>query len=213
MESDAEFREVRVTAVTREPSGSWSITDSEGWSFFVPKESPVEPRVGMLARFYGRGLGFTVRGLTLDGVEVFYRTAAQQEEHAAIQMYGKDAADWLARWDRGDSVWSVEMGGLGPGYEQCIQAMAAEFLRAMLADKPNLDGDWSEFRKKLDALPCIDQLGPSGAQYGAAVGLAAQIYRRGPRACFTDPAVKERLIQVSKTFPGMEEVRRCRTSS
>lgn len=93
------------------------------------------------------------------------------------------------------------MGGLGPGYEQCIQIMAAEFLRAMLADKPNFDGDWTEFRKKLDALPCVERLGVSGAQYGAAVGLAAQIYRRGPRACFTDKAVKDRLIQVSRSFP------------
>ena len=29
-----------------------------------------------------------------------------------------DAAEQLRRWDAGDSIWTVEMGGLGPGYEQ-----------------------------------------------------------------------------------------------
>ena len=55
----------------------------------------------------------------------------QQE---ADKFYGKDAVEWLRRWDAGEGVWSIEMGGIGPGYEQCIQITAAEILRYMIAE-------------------------------------------------------------------------------
>ena len=123
----------------------------------------------------------------------------------------------LAKWDAGESVFSVEMGGLGPGYEQCIQMLAFEYLRGLLAanweiPEPFPDKDTPEFKeyvKRWDALkePIIARLdaqvgGFSGAQVGVAGSLAMHVYRRGYRAALRDPVVKERLIQVSKFWPG-----------
>lgn len=198
-----------ITAVKPEAEG-WSITRDDGWSFFVPPESPIVPKVGMVARFYGKGMGYTVRGLFIEGVKVFYRTEAEEEKHRLLTAYGVDAAEWLKRWDDGRTVWSVEMGGLGPGYEQAIQITVAEVLRIMLAG--NYDGsrwtnhdDWQEDQKKIEAAGFknekISSLGLSGAQWGAALGVAARLYMHGPVKVLTDERIKDRLIQVCKAFP------------
>ena len=45
----------------------------------------------------------------------------------------------LALWEAKEPVWTVEMGGLGAGYEQAIQEMAFDFFRWMV-DNPPSDG-------------------------------------------------------------------------
>ena len=37
--------------------------------------------------------------------------------------------DLLDTWDSGSTIWSVEMGGIGPGYEQAIQVLMVELCR------------------------------------------------------------------------------------
>lgn len=207
--NDEQFEETTVATVRDEGNG-WSLARADGWSFFVPAPSPVEPKEGMTARFYGKGIGYTVRGLFLDGEKVFYRTDEEDREKQQIDSYGADAADWLNRWDDGRSVWSISMGGLGPGYEQCIQITAAEILRHLLErqydaakweDRDVWDRDHKEIETAGFANARISALGLSGAQWGAAMNLALQFYRRGPRTVMTDERVKDRHIQVQRTFP------------
>jgi hypothetical protein len=201
--NDTDFYETSVGSVEALEDG-WTIELDSG-SLCVPK-GPVEPREGMTARLYGKGLGYRVRGLFLDGQEVWYRTAEEDKQHSADELYGKDATDILSRWDEGRSVWSVEMGGLGPGYEQAIQVMVFEMLRALLDMDPD-EGEfeeekWPELRDRIDEQisKTIDEIGPSGAQWGAALNLALGIYRRGPQAIHNE-VPNDRHIQVSRVFP------------
>jgi hypothetical protein len=76
---DLEFEDEEITAVHRGEEG-WTITRASGWEFYVPRKYGVEPLPGMTARFYGKGIGYPVRGLDLDGQEVFYLSPEQQEE-------------------------------------------------------------------------------------------------------------------------------------
>ena len=105
----------------------------------------------------------------------------------------------LERWDAGESVFTVEMGGFGPGYEHCIQATAFDLLR---------------HQKKHDCLkprakkfpPCWEKAilesdktwGLSGAQAGAAKSLASLVILNGYAKFLADPSVKDRLIQDKK---------------
>ena len=210
-EPDKQYREVKITKVEpQERTGGWSITFDDGWSFWVDAQSPVEPKPGMTARMYGKGIGSAVRGLFLDDVKVYYWTEAEYAEKQEIDMYGASPADWLDRWDTGKGVWSIEMGGLGPGYEQAIQITMAEILRHMVNKgydwkKWEDNAQWKRDRDEIDEMghsnPIIKQLGLSGAQWGAAMGLAAQFFRRGPRGVMNDKEVKDRHIQVQRTFP------------
>lgn len=72
--NDNQYEEVKIKSVEKS-----SFTRQDGWSFFVPEDSPVQPNVEMVARFYGKGIGYTVRGLFLGGKKVFYKTERQQK--------------------------------------------------------------------------------------------------------------------------------------
>ena len=89
MHEDNEFQDRTITAVEKHPDGSYEITH-DGLCFYVPGSTPIEPKVGMVARFYGKGLGSRVRGLYIDGQKVFYRTEAEDKEQHEIEMYGAD---------------------------------------------------------------------------------------------------------------------------
>jgi hypothetical protein len=88
------------------------------------------------------------------------------------------AAEALARWDDGKTVWTVEMGGLGPGYEQAIHVTAFELIREALAlDSRPIDskGDdlWQAFGERLDKEPhpWMHDLGITGAQTQKLLGM------------------------------------------
>lgn len=120
-------------------------------------------------------------------------------------MFTETSEEWIAKWDAGELVWTIEMGGISPGYEQTIQCIAAEMLRYFVTEKPDLDGgDWATIRDAMDSAlkPVSEKYGPSGAQWGAARNLAAHFYRKSPKEVGDDPAVKDRHIMVSSHFPG-----------
>jgi len=209
-ENDNEYQDEVITSIDKTRNG-WKIDFKSGFSFFL-KESDcsLAPEVGMIARFYGKGVGFSVRGLFLWGNKVFYRTEAEDSLKREEDLYGKNAGDWVERWDNGKSIWSIEMGGLGPGYEQCIQVMAVEFVRSMMAGKYDaskwVDSDaWVKDREEIETMckDTINKLSPSGAQFGAALNLASFIYKDGPINVMNDEKVKDRHIQASKSFPSL----------
>lgn len=207
---DNQFEEVKIKKVEGDRERGFNILRDDGWSFFLDKDCPVEPKAGMTVRMYGRGIGAPFRGVFLDGQKVFYRTEDEDKEHREVEQYGADATEWLRRWDDGRNVWSIEMGGMGPGYEQCIQITTAEVLRHLLEAKYDAslwhDKDaWASDRDKIEtagfANERIKALGLSGAQWGAAVSLATKLYMDGPRKIMKEPSIQERKIQVQRTFP------------
>jgi len=121
------------------------------------------------------------------------------------------AREALAAWDAGDLVWTVEMGGMGPGYEQAIQMMAFEFLRYML-DHPPVDGweslkgdddgkKWRAYRNAVEASAkaVVLRIGPSGAQFDAAMNIANVFAARGYSEGLA--MAPDRHILCSRTFP------------
>ncbi len=125
--------------------------------------------------------------------------------------YPETAQDWLSKWDAGERVWSVEMGGIGPWYEQIIQITVAEILRALLAldiDKNKFDCDsvynrecWESVASYHSVSDTMEKLHLSVMQFGAAKNLATNFFFRGPFVSLSDVAVKDRKILVSKSFP------------
>jgi len=207
--TDTDFEDEVIDRVEKHARGGWTICYGVTCFGAVPADSPVEPQPGMVARFYGgAGAGSRIRGLALNGTPIFYRTKAEDRELADIQLYGADCADLIARWDRGDIIHTIEMGGMGPGYEQCIQITMIEILRHFVATKPDAalwqDKDiWAQVRDEADKAvsPRVKYIGLSGAQWGAAMSLAAKFYTVGPRAIMADPQVKDRRIMASREIP------------
>lgn len=207
---DNQFEVMQIKSVQRHQNGEYTITRADGWSFGI-QDTPIEPRPGMIARFYGKGIGSPVRGLFIDGHKIFYRAEEEDKESRKKQLYGESAEEWLRRWDAGKTVWTIEMGGLGPGYEQAIHIACAEILRHLLHigyDSGHWEVSeefWNLDRKQIEEASFkneeIAKLGLSGAQYGAALNLAVTLYIHGPVWLMTNEKVKHRKIQVSKNFP------------
>jgi hypothetical protein len=124
----------------------------------------------------------------------------------------RELKEWLGKWDAGQPVQSIEMGGLGPGYEQAIQVTTVELLRHMLKEDYNgaywIEPEfWEKDRGSIISFaindPIIKDLGLSGAQFGAALNLATMLYLNGVSYVMKDERVKDRHIRVSKEFPSI----------
>lgn len=197
--NDDQFEDVKIRKAVKTETG-WEIIRDDGFSFFFEGFPSLEPKEGSTARFYGKGIGRPVRGLIFDNHLVFYRTEKEHEDHMANLTYGENAEEWVRRWDEGKTVWSIEMGGLGPGYEQAIQIAVVEFVRYMLQLVEPITKSDQMWHLALGN-PVISKLGLSGAQFGAAYSLAQQLYMKGPKAIMTNPGLKSRHIQISKNLP------------
>jgi len=97
------------------------------------------------------------------------------------------AQEALTKWDAGEVLWTIEMGGIGPSYEQAIHLAVFEIIRAGGdADKAALQG-----------------LGLSGAQAGAAKSIASRAIEKGWDGMLaTVPA--DRKIMVEKRWPSLQ---------
>jgi hypothetical protein len=135
---------------------------------------------------------------------------ADSDIATAFDLASKDMTNEvvLQRWDEGKNVWSIEMGGIGPGYEQAIQNMGFAMLRVMVETPPDwqkaVDDKkyWWEYMDQVDANPrvsaIVKRIGPSGAQHGAAMNMASVFARHGYAKGMS--MVKDsRHIQVNKT--------------
>ena len=125
------------------------------------------------------------------------------QEHIDEGFYPSSVKDALERWDNGKILWSVEMGGLGPGYEQCIQVAVFEILRGLQGQKiPSDHKERQDFYDKIlhEAMAKPENKilnGLSGSQAGAAMNLASKLFTRG---WVVLDEVPDRHIQVTKTF-------------
>lgn len=120
----------------------------------------------------------------------------------------------LRKWDNGELIRTIEMGGLGPGYEQCIQILAVEMLRDLEAtDTRQLSPE--EYKDKLEKLTdlTVARLDKtyhfSGAQVGAARSLAVRAYYMGWQSMLDEVKAQgveqDRFISASKDFPRGEK--------
>lgn len=76
--TDTQFEE-HVLDDVRDEVGGWAIGTNH-WTLWIDKVPGVEPKVGSVARFYGRGTGFPVRGVVIDGQVAYYRTEAEEAD-------------------------------------------------------------------------------------------------------------------------------------
>jgi hypothetical protein len=127
------------------------------------------------------------------------------------EPYAATAREYVEQWDKGEPVWTIELGGLGPGYEQAIQVLVVELCRDNLDKLPlpaNGDKDaWQKWGEETITRTDKAAGGYSGAQVGAAKSLAFRYLSDGPRALFAKFKAEQgkeadrRMIQVSSFWP------------
>lgn len=121
------------------------------------------------------------------------------------------AQEIIDKWDNGEIVWSIEMGGLGPGYEQALQMAAIEGLRELAAFDGTLPDDPKDLNTAVRRItdPGLNRVeGLSGAQAGAATWVAYKLYswgEEGLREKAKESGDGDRMIQISKHWPSLHD--------
>ena len=207
--NDENYRE-GILEIAKEVGGGYEIAlKGDFGCLLLEKPISIIPRVGMTARYYSDYRYGFIRGVFIDGIKVYYYTKDEYKLKNIEDSYGKNAADMLKKWDEGKSVWTVSVGGIGPGYEQAIQVTMFEVLRYLIdlnCTESEFNNSWNEIYKAIDnrVTPIVSKLRLSGAQWHAAVRLATQFYRYAPGIFFQEGLKKERLILVNKSWPCLE---------
>lgn len=112
-------------------------------------------------------------------------------------IYPESCQEVLERWDKGEIVYSVEMGGLGPSYEMTIQVSVFELMRAFNCKPPEGTDDeiQASMNQKLRDLNHKFDFGHSGASAGASIWLAYKFMKDGyKKAMLTAPDNRRILI-------------------
>ena len=130
-------------------------------------------------------------------------------------LYPATIDEVLSRWDNGQTVWSIEMGGLGPSYEQAIQVVAMELIRAII-NRPEirkvmekqqvltddqrdvLNRFMQEETHRIDREKELE--GITGAMASAGQNIAFMFTHHGPAEAIKQ-AGADRRIQISKSWP------------
>lgn len=155
-EDDLDFEDVVIDRVEPFKNGGWAISHGAIGYGGMPADSPVEPRPGMVARFYGgAGPGCEVYGLVLDGVPIFYKTQAQREAERARRR--ADYEQETARRALEPKLpvpqiegfeWTEDMreiSGFGGGYERACRAMVSAGCK-WWSERPDADPQFHGFR-------------------------------------------------------------------
>lgn len=190
-DDDREFQDDTVVSVRGDRDRGWFATNEDGWAIGIDGDSPVEPAPGMPIRLYGRGIGFEVRGIVLDGKVVRYQSPADYEafcaersrqykaEHAARQLEPMLPVPQVPGFE-----WTEDMrqiSGFGGGYERACRQMVSQGCR-WWSEHPEADPRFKGFKdvfgltvdenddaKALEAAIHADVDGASGAMHQGAV--------------------------------------------
>jgi len=105
----------------------------------------------------------------------------------------------VKKWKSGDTIWSVELGGLGPGYEQALQNFLFDLFAYLVKSKiplKSLSND-KKYSKRYEDI--CDKIAKgrelTGAMVGSARATAYQFYKYG-YAERMKTAPDDRMIQV-----------------
>jgi hypothetical protein len=110
----------------------------------------------------------------------------------------------IEAWDKDEIITSIEMGGLGPGYEQAIQTVAVEFARATKDVDP---GDRGAFQRACHrVLETLDNdlRGITLGMFAAAEWLARKWRTVGPEGLIEEAkkdGKEDRIVLVRRVFP------------
>jgi len=93
-EQDAQFTSEKIVSVAPQACGEeagWSLTFEKGFSLWCPgKLCAQPPSPGETARLYGKGIGYNVRGIVIDGRVYRYLTEAEEAEQHRQQLLERD---------------------------------------------------------------------------------------------------------------------------
>ena len=192
-ETDKEYQEYTLADV-KETDDQWTLKTDSGWYLCVKKVEGHTPETGQPLRFYGKGIGCTVRGVDIDGVNYYYKTPAQQEanhkkwcddlDKERRESYEKNKDKYKVDYDGLPEVLQKRMDrliGKSPDnrhewepYEIYILTESVKILDALKTPEKIESFKDMSFALQKSLVPSLDE-GHSGNTFGCATRMAFQM--------------------------------------
>jgi hypothetical protein len=139
--TDTEFETKKIARVEGSEQEGWSVTMDDGWSLGVPSFGG-RPKKGDAITLWGRGIGYTVRGIAINGVIVRYETeGAERQRFDAEQRESERQRKWA--YEQAKPEDDRRIGALPPSL--------SAILREKLAKSPEFAWDHCGFAYNLYA--------------------------------------------------------------
>lgn len=188
-ELDRSAEKVTIEEI-HEHADSWSISTKEGCGFMIGKKWGVEPKVGDIVTLYTQGISF-IRGIDLNGQELFYKTDAELETHRLkekIRMerekeerFAENKENMDAQYDALPEVFRKRIDRFRSNnpkfrqdYEECelfCCEQAVIIANTLKTPEKVIEFQEMDWDSQVELIPEID-CGHSGNTFGCAVGLA-----------------------------------------
>jgi hypothetical protein len=190
--TDQEFEAFIVKEVTSTDPKGWFLVLSNSWGVFVPNaRCGVSPSVGESIRLFGKGIGYPIRGITIEGRVYKYETP---EEHEASQedMLRKlkeqqEAEDAEFRASKKPPLATFKLRD-EEGWAECVKNNSGDPYGFRILQYA---ADWASFMER-DLIPGMqisdvaektsreaDTDGITGFMYGAAVSMLSEVWEHG----------------------------------
>lgn len=149
--TDDEYEEYAITAV-RDQGDSYAIEADGAWLGVEKAKFSKPPEVGQYARYFGRGFGHPVRGLVIDGVEIYYETHDEYYFRRRAERAIRDT-EQKAEADRTRAERDARVAAL----PECFQKRIARFRR----NNPNFYCQYESYEMAscVDAVRIAEALG------------------------------------------------------
>lgn len=194
IEHDHHFEEHPITEV-RDAKTHWAIESDGAWLHVEKAKLTGKPQVGQIARYYGKGFGYGVRGVAIDGRVAYYETEQEYAARVRREQQERDAGQKAAADARRPEA-DAEVAKLPPCFRKRIERfrrnnldfywqhepyeMAACMDAVKIADALRGDDDPLDSLQTFHALPWEEQKrvvpelsdGHSGNTFGMACRLA-----------------------------------------
>lgn len=188
-ENDNQFMEHTLTNVTVE--GDRFVLESECGCLSVEKVPGVEPKKGDTCRYYGKGFGYPVRGVYVNGQKLRYQTEEQlDEEHRqnvekrkqeSRDAFERDKAEIDKRVEALPAVFQRRLDRFRAGnpnfrwefegYELFSCEQAVVFAEALKTKEALAEFGKLPYEEQMKLVPAMSD-GHSGNTFGAALRLA-----------------------------------------
>lgn len=202
----------------------WNITCDNGWSFMIQNDNPtnVTPAIGDTIIYYGKGLGYSVVGVQINSVLLYYKTQNYLEDERSKWIeetkkeYEEEDKKLMEKIKDRKPYVTADLSGFGGGYENCIQEMLFAG-RNWLKENPGFEFsvkyykhihgisiNESENKEKLDELEkLLDDASEnqcSGMQHATIMASLAYIHKYGYEKWLSNFA-PERLYTYPQELP------------
>lgn len=114
---------------------AYAAVTADGWTLSVALNGNPAPKVGDVALYYGRGIGYPVRGFVV-GETVYYYETEEQHEARFRRERQEEAERRIAAFDAGRAAYYAEVNALPAPFRRRIE----RFLRVRAGWGPEFGG-------------------------------------------------------------------------